>query len=433
MRLVFAPLCLLVACGKADTTVTYEKDIAPLVEGHCQGCHVPTGIGPFPLTSYDEVVAMQGPARADIEARKMPPFLAGKGCTEYQNDISLSDDEIALFGKWIDQGSQRGTLSGTSQQSVSTPASDALPRVDATLSVPGIYTPKNSPDDYRCFVLDWNQATDKYVTGFRVVPGNPKIVHHVIAYLALPSQVAAVQQLDDADPGPGYTCFGGSGAHLRTWLGAWAPGGVGGMYPDNTGIQVQTGSKVVLQVHYNMQSAPMDATDQTQVEVALSDTVLRPAVLAPWTNPDWTKTNGMVIPAFQSDVEYDFAYDPTPFTNLLSNNQLVAGEGLRMYSVSAHQHLLGKSSRLEILRTGDPAQAECLLDIPRWDFHWQRAYRFAQGKILHPGDQLKITCRWDNSAAAQPIINGVQQTPRDVQWGEGTSDEMCLSLIYVTN
>jgi hypothetical protein len=378
---------------------------------------------------------MQGPARADIEARKMPPFLAAKGCNTYANDISLSDDEIALFGKWIDQGSQRGTPSGTTQQSVVTPATDELPRVDATLTLPEKYTPTNSPDDYRCFVLDWNQTTDKFVTGFRVVPGNPKVVHHVIAYLALPSQVATVTQLDANDPGPGYTCFGGSGAGLRTWLGAWAPGGVGGMYPDDTGIQVQAGSKIVLQVHYNLQSAPADASDLTQVQVALADSVLRPAVLAPWTNPDWTKGQGkgMDIPAFQADVEHDFAYDPTPFSNLLTNSVLTAGEGLRVYSVLTHQHLLGKSSRLEILRNSDPNQSECLLDIPRWDFHWQRSYRLAKGTIIHPGDELKITCHWDNSAAAQPIINGVQQMPRDVWWGEGTSDEMCLALVYITN
>jgi hypothetical protein len=429
-------LLVLAACGvpsAAPPSPTYERDIAPLVQEHCQGCHVPNGIAPFSLTTYEEVTQMQVAARADIEARKMPPFLAAKGCTDYSNDISLSDDQIAMFGAWIDTGSPRGTPSApTQQQAVNTPT-DELPRVDATLSMPVSYTPQTSPDDYRCFVLDWNQTTDKFVTGFRVVPGNPKVVHHVIAYLAAPDQVAKVQAKDAADPLPGYTCFGGPGAGADTWLGAWAPGAIGGMYPPNTGLKVVAGSKVVLQIHYNLQSAGTDTTDLTQVQVALDDTVMRQAVLAPWTNPDWTDGMNMKIPAFQSDVEYDFSYDPTPIMSWLTNGVLTDGVGLRFYSVMAHQHLLGKSSKLEILRNGDEAQSECLLDIPRWDFHWQRSYRFSQGKIFHPGDQLKITCHWDNSAQAQPVINGVQQTSRDVYWGEGTTDEMCLGLLYITD
>jgi hypothetical protein len=430
--LVFISMCF-VACGvpAADQPPTYEQDIAPLVEAHCQGCHVSSGIAPFALTTYDQVKAMQGPARADIESRKMPPFLAAPGCTNYQNDISMTDDEIALFGKWIDSGSLQGTPapSGSSSQAVSTPT-DGLKRVDATLSMAQPYTPTKSPDDYRCFVVDWPETADKYVTGFRVVPGNPKIVHHVIAYLATPDKVAALQALDDADPGPGYTCFGGAGAGVESWLGIWAPGGTGAMYPDNTGLLVQAGSKIVMQVHYNLSNGGTDLLDSTQIEVALEDTVVRRALILPWTNPDWLKGQ-MDIPAFQSDVVHSWAYDPTPFMGELTKNVIPGGVGIRLYSVAAHQHLLGTSSKIEILRQGETTP-ECMLDIPRWDFHWQRSYVFAQGKIFHPGDQLSIECHWDNSAAAQPIVNGVQQMSHDLNWGEGTGDEMCLGILYAS-
>jgi hypothetical protein len=240
-----------------------------------------------------------------------------------------------------------------------------------------------------------------------------------------------VQQLDDADAAPGYPCFGGPGAGIQTWLGAWAPGGMGGMYPPDTGIRVEPGSKIVLQVHYNLQSAAGDTSDQTHVEVALADSVAHPAILLPWANYDWSMGSGMDIPAFQADVEHDFLHDPTPYMAQWSGGQIQANVPLHLYSASLHQHLLGKSSRLEILRkTGG---SECLLDIPRWDFHWQRSYRFTESKVLNPGDKLKVTCHWDNSAAAQPLINGVQQTPRDVKWGENTTDEMCLGVVYVTN
>jgi hypothetical protein len=434
MRRTLFSLLLAAACGRATGSlepVTYEADIRPLVEQRCQACHVSGGIAPFTLGSYDEVKAMASSARAAIEARRMPPFLAARGCTDYLDDLSLSDEEIARFGAWVDQGLQRGVPSGAAPMSSANASEGMLARVDSTLSMPAPYTVQESPDEYRCFVLDWPQTAAKYVTGLRVVPGNPKVVHHVIAYLATPDQVQAVMDADAADPDPGYRCFGGPGAGVRGWLGAWAPGGSGSMYPADTGLLVDVGSKVVLQVHYNVQSGSPDKTDQTQIQMALEDSVQRRAVLLLWTNPQWVDGMGMDIPAYQADVVHSFAYDPTPYLGVITRGALHSDVGLRLYSASLHQHLLGHSSRLEILR-GDGVTKECLLDIPRWDFHWQRSYGFAKGKVFHPGDRLNVTCHWDNSAEAQPSVGGVKQTPRDVKWGEGTGDEMCLGILYVT-
>src|SRR3954452_5223547 len=92
-------MLILAACAgpvAAPAPVTWEQDLRPLVEARCQTCHSGEGIGPFPLTTYEQVKVMQGAVRAAVEARRMPPFLAAKGCTEYANDISLSDEQIAL-------------------------------------------------------------------------------------------------------------------------------------------------------------------------------------------------------------------------------------------------------------------------------------------------------------------------------------------------
>src|SRR5689334_17545682 len=103
-------LLFVAACGRPasmtepETPVTYEADIKPITEARCAVCHNATGIAPFSLTTYDEVKTMRGAARAAIESRRMPPYLAGKGCADYVQDISLTDEQIALFGKWVDQG-----------------------------------------------------------------------------------------------------------------------------------------------------------------------------------------------------------------------------------------------------------------------------------------------------------------------------------------
>jgi hypothetical protein len=62
------------------------------------------------------------------------------------------------------------------------------------------------------------------------------------------------------------------------------------------------------------------------------------------------------------------------------------------------------------------------LDIPRWDFNWQNSYRLREPRVVRPGDQLAIECHWNNSAPGAV----------DTNWGEGTSDEMCLGVLYMT-
>ena len=95
---------------------------------------------------------------------------------------------------------------------------------------------------------------------------------------------------------------------------------------------------------------------------------------------------------------------------------------------AGHMHLLGSSIRLE-LNPGTP-RSRVLLDIPRWDFHWQGAYTLAEPVHAEPGDVLRVTCRHDVQRRHHGM-HGVPRTPRYILWGEGTTDEMCLGLLQV--
>jgi hypothetical protein len=91
---------------------------------------------------------------------------------------------------------------------------------------------------------------------------------------------------------------------------------------------------------------------------------------------------------------------------------------LTFYTASLHMHTLGKTARMEIERTD--GTTECLLQIDDWDFDWQRTYRFQEPVRLEEGDVWHLGCTWDNP------------TDQDVNWGEGTGDEMCLGTALVT-
>jgi hypothetical protein len=431
-RLAFFSVVLAAAaCGVSPAPAaapTWHKDIAPMVERSCSGCHQAGGIAPFQLNTLEQVTKMGAAVRAAVEAKRMPPFLASPDCTEYLDDPSLSDEEIATFGKWFDAGAPEGEL-GTAVNRLE--ASGGLTRVDLSLQMPVDYVPKGT-DDYRCFVIDWPYETTKYVTGFRARPGNASTVHHAIGFLIPPDKAAIYQQLDAAEEGVGYTCFGGAGNGNDRgigWVGAWAPGGAGNMYAEGTGLPVKPGSKIVLQVHYNSRSEN-PGPDRTTIELALADEVRHKAVLTPFTNPEWSAGMGMEIPAFQKEVTHAWGLDPTPYMGLMTNGLIASNQAVKIHMTSLHQHLLGTKNKLWI-KHADGTNT-CLLDIPQWDFHWQRNYQLQRAKVLRPGDQLMLSCTWDNSAEHQPVLGGIKQQSRDVKWGENTTDEMCLGVVYVT-
>ena len=91
---------------------------------------------------------------------------------------------------------------------------------------------------------------------------------------------------------------------------------------------------------------------------------------------------------------------------------------LTIYGVLGHMHELGRSFRMELNPGSDDSIV--LLDIPRWDFHWQDRYQFVEPIQVDFGDMLRISCHWDNS---------LSDDPRYVVWGEGTADEMCFGTV----
>ncbi len=147
-----------------------------------------------------------------------------------------------------------------------------------TLTMPETYTPSPptgvGTDDYRCFLLDPRLDQDSYLTGTNVVPGNPDVVHHVILFRVTPDQVDDAERLDAESDDLGWTCFGGSGlpgdfANVddANWLGAWAPGGKETMTSPGYGVDLPRGSRIVMQVHYNLLAGQAPDMSSTQIRV----------------------------------------------------------------------------------------------------------------------------------------------------------------------
>ena len=102
------------------------------------------------------------------------------------------------------------------------------------------------------------------------------------------------------------------------------------------------------------------------------------------------------------------------------------------WGASGHMHARGKELRIDLVHEDNTE--ECMLHIPKWDFNWQGSYRFKEPMALRAGDRVRITCTWDNSHENQPIgWDGEQQESREITWGDGTFDEMCLGNLQITD
>lgn len=413
--------------GELQATYTYWRDAKSVLDRKCVGCHEPGGIGPFALSSYAEVEAVAAILPSSIEGGTMPPWPPSAECNSYRHDRSLDEREQEILLTWLAEGAPEGDMADEPE-----PEPEPEPVVfepDLTLALPEPYTPTAEPDDYRCFVIPWDQSG--YVTGVRVDPDQRSIVHHVIAFVAEPNIADMVDGKDAAEPGPGYTCFGDAGVPSR-WVGSWVPGGEGVLFPEGTGVRVDAGSRLIVQVHYNTSSAGPIA-DQSSIAFMLTDQVERPLVNQPVTNPAWPSgLASMLIPAGESEVSHsaEIPADGPLWLAQIAETGIQPGEDVLVHAAALHMHTLGLRARLSILRgSGDEA---CVVEIPDWDFSWQGNYALNEPLRLGPDDTLQLQCWWDNSAGNQPIIDGERAEPIDVDWGEGTRDEMCLGVLMLS-
>lgn len=408
------------ATPSATVQPTYYGAVKPIFEGRCTGCHFQGGIAPFSLTSYESARRYRGAIAQAVRSRRMPPWHAQRGVRAYRHDPSLSSTQIASIVSWAEQGAPRGNAQRPGPAIA--PVRGGISRVDLQLAMDAPYTPRRaSTDDYRCFVPDWSPSTPTYVTGVDIAPGTRTQVHHIIVYLAPPSAAAMVERWDAADAGSGYRCYGGPSASGEqgsqiNFMTGWAPGSGGGDFPAGTGQRIEAGSRLIMQVHYNVQRRT-PRPDRSTLRLSLAPSVEKRAVYVPVVDPGWLVARQTFrIPAGAKRVPQAFAGDFTPLVRFLGGFD--ATRGYLVHSAALHMHRLGRSARLDVVRANGARVP--LLSIPRWDFNWQRDYAFADPVLVQPRDRLSIRCTHANP------------TRRAVTWGEDTTDEMCIGFVYVS-
>lgn len=390
----------------ANTAPTFSKEVVRIFQQHCQSCHREGDIAPFPLMSHDDAKPRAALIKFMTQSRQMPPWKPGTGCSDFAETRRLTDLEIDTIAKWADAGAPLGNLADMPPPREFT--SDwLLGQPDLVLANDEPYTPPSHTDTYRCFTLPTNLIASAYVRAVDTHPDDRETVHHVLTFI---DTTGASVALDEADPGPGYTCFGGPGFDIPGGtLGGWAPGSRPLELPEGVGFTLPAASRVVMQVHYHPHHATPQP-DRTQLGVYFwREKPEREMLFVPLINQTFT------IPPNDSNYRVTAQLPVrTPFP-------------LKLWFIAPHMHLLGRRMTVQMQPLTGPAQ--CLIDIQDWDFNWQGAYRYQQPISVPTGTQLSLTAFYDNSSNNPRNPN---DPPKAVSWGEETTDEMCIAFLGVT-
>jgi mono/diheme cytochrome c family protein len=397
----------ILAAGAGASGPTWSDGIEALFRERCQGCHRPGDIAPFPLLEHGDAAARARRILRAVERRRMPPWKPVPGFGDFADGRRLDEAEIAMIRAWVAAGAPAGAPVAAPARR---PDAEAwrLGRPDDELAPAEAFeVPSADRDLYRCFVIPTRYAEDRYLRAVEFLPGDRRVVHHIITYL---DTLGRAERLDQADPGPGYTCFGGPGfLPGQMGIGGWAPGAPPQRVPEGTGLLLPAGAHVVMQVHYHNRSGVV-VRDRSRIGLHFARGRVDQRVRAiPVVNRD------VLIPAGAARHVVRASWTVPPSWNL------------HAIAVTPHMHLLGRE--MTVTATMPDGSTRPLIRIDDWDFHWQGTYNFARPVPLPGGTRIDVEAVYDNSAANP---RNPSRPPRDVAWGEGTTDEMCIAFLRIT-
>ncbi len=409
LTLLAAP-SLLAAASLPARPVTFTEQIAPIVFNQCATCHHAGEAAPFSLITYEDVKKRGALIATVTRSRYMPPWHAAHGFGEFAGERRLTDEQIALIGTWVKEGMPQGD-----------PAKlPALPKFvagwhlgkpDLIVTMPkGFSIPASGPDIYRNFVVPLNLTEDKWVRAIEFHPGTRSVVHHsLFAYDA----TGTLRKRDGQDGQPGFNGMDGGRSRTRNGgsLGGWAVGQTPVPLSDGLAYPLPKGSDLVLQEHFHLTGKA--EVEQSTVGIYFADKAPERKLMA------------IQVPAvFGLGAHIDIPAGAKAYT---IHDSYVVPVDVTAWAAGAHAHYLCKD--MKMVATKPDGTVVPLLWIPDWDFAWQDRYPYKESFVLPKGTRIDVTLVYDNTAdnPHQP-----SNPPKEVWWGEGSTDEMGSMTVQVT-
>ena len=387
----------------AARVVTYNGQIAPILNEHCVSCHRPDAVAPFSLSTYAEVRARAGMVASATRHRVMPPWKPAPGVGSFLGDRRLDESEIDLIQRWVAAGAPEGNPDRASEPP-SWPDGwlRGAPDLVVTMDAPYLL-PAEGEDVYRNFVVPVPTTRARFVKAIELRPATTRGIHHA---RVLVDRSGSARRLDAADPLSGYDDRHVDRARPPDghFLG-WAPGTVANDVPDRLAWRLEPGTDLVLKTHLVPRGEPTPV--QVSVGFFFTDTVPTetPAVVQ-------LGSQAIDIPAGAPAHVVEDRYRLPAAVDLLA--------------IYPHAHFLARQVEANAILPDGAVRP--LIRIDDWDFAWQDEYRYVDSVRLPAGTVVGMRFVFDNSARNP---NNPSRPPRRVRFGPRSTDEMAELMLQV--
>jgi hypothetical protein len=406
---LMAGVAALAADASSPASVTFHKDVLPILQRNCQGCHRPGEIAPMSLLNYNDARPWAKAIKTAVISKKMPPWFADPRYGHFANERTLSNADVNTLVAWADGGAVEGNVTDS-------PAPLKFPegwqiKPDVIVEMPKPYVlPAKGTINYKFILVKTNFPQDMWIEAAEMRPGNNKVVHHGKVWVRPPGS----HWMEKAVPGEGYEQETQSDvmgknqmAEGNDILGKFNPGlGSQEFTVDGAAKFVPKGSDLVFEMYYT-------ATGQETADVSKI---------------------GLVLAKNPPQRRYFFHTGPSAGNLVIvpgDNNGEVVSEvtvgldNVKLVYAQPHMHLRGKDMQLRaIYPTGE---TEIFLDS-KWNFDWQLGYDFKEPIPLPKGTRLIAISHFDNSPN-----NPFNPDPKkEVRWGFQNWEEMSNCFVGLT-
>ena len=396
MRLFLMPLCFAALAAAAENQVTFNKDVLPIVQEHCQECHRPNQIGSMSLLTYQEARPWAKAIKTAVLARKMPPWFADPNYGHFMEEGArrLSQHEIDTIAAWVDHGALEGDPKDKpAPREFSAEGWSIKP--DLVFAMPRAYPiPAKGTIEYTEVVIPTGFTKDTWVSAAEILPSNRGYVHHMQAFIRPPGST----WLKEAKPGEFYVpvrynrdangfstgVIGGPQSQQNeeedstsryTQLAVYVPG----IEPQNfslsdSALLIPAGSDLVLEIHYTTNGKAGSDLTRIGMTEAKRPTRYRYLTLA-------DSANKFTIPP--GDSNYEIRAEGT----FALDTQLVW--------LQPHMHLRGKDMEMRLIYPD--GRSETIIKVPHYSFLWQIGYDEQKPLPIPKGTKMQVIAHMDNS------------------------------------
>jgi hypothetical protein len=391
-------------CQSPTPAPTFTRDVAPILQKHCQTCHRPGEAAPFPLLTYEQALPWAATMKLAVRQKRMPPWYADPAIGHFANDRSLTEKEISTILAWANGGTPQGDPADMPAPTTFVEGW-GIPKPDKIFELPRPYSvPASGMVEYQYVIIPTGFTEDKWVQAAEARPTDRSVVHHIIAFVREPGSNYFKGQKPGVffeAPPPAQDEKNDTSALPSDFLVGYAPGQNAEILQPGQAKLIKAGSDIVLEVHYTPNGKA--TTDQARVGIVFAKEKPKERVLT------LSAVNGTFKippgdPNYKVDADFEVPHE------------------VKLVSLHPHMHTRGKD--FEYRLAFPDGKTQTLLKVPAYNWHWQLWYYLDAPITLPKGTKIECTAHFDNS----PNNPENPDPTKTVIWGQQNSDEMMVGF-----